>query len=783
MPLLFGDPRMISKIEEIMKKESIQFNLFFVLFLSFSIGLQGQKKHKDIEKDFFPFSVWYSGGKARAPMLSAITPRSTDEWTTDLKQIKDLGFNTVRTWVEWAACEPEPGRYNFDNLHLLMRMANEVGLKVFIQIYVDSAPDWVAHNHPHALFETQSGHKVHPQSAPGACMDNKAVEDAILNFYSETAKVANSYPNLFGWDLWSEPHIINWASLNYIPNVQFCFCEGTQTKFRKWLEKKYHTLENLNTAWYRNFTDWTQVEAPRFSTILSYTDFIDWKTFIYEKLVEDMQARYNAIRKVDTTHLITAHAVGASLFQSPHVGAGATDDFLMARPLDYYGVSIYPKHNNPQYAWSVTTLRTVMDFIRSANREKGGWYVGELQAGLGTVALQVSDPVTSDDHRIWIWSAIAKGAKGVNIYAYYPMSSGYEAGGYGLINLDGTITERAVNAGQIADVVNRNQQLFLNATPVKAEVGIVYNPLTQMVGGMQRQDFPGALNQSLIGYFQTFANYNIPVDFIHREHIEKQDFSQYKLIIIPYPIMFTRKAASGLRNFVENGGYVLAEARIGWNDDRGYASEIIPGLGMHDIFGVRENEIRMRDDIRFTITDENHPALQGFDENSKLTGSLYVQSLKLLDNSDAKILASTGQGQPTIVSNRYGKGESMLVGTYMGMANFSKINPDNDKFFVNLLNWAKIERPFTTTLDGRSSNQVEVRLQDKKDGYLLFIINHSSESEEIGVELNIGSNGTYTVRDIINETIKKAYSIDNKLIINSRIDSKGVHIIELTADK
>ncbi len=45
-----------------------------------------------------------------------------------------------------------------------------------------------------------------------------------------------------------------------------------------------------------------------FST--SYTDFIDWKTFIYEKLVEDMAARYNAIRKVDATHLITAHAVG-----------------------------------------------------------------------------------------------------------------------------------------------------------------------------------------------------------------------------------------------------------------------------------------------------------------------------------------------------------------------------------------------------------------------------------------------------------------------------------------
>ena len=160
----------------------------------------------------------------------------------------------------------------------------------------------------------------------------------------------------------------------------------------------------------------------------------------------------------------------------------------MARPLDYYGVSIYPRHNNPNYAWSVTTLRTVMDFIRSANR-KGGWYVGELQAGLGTVALQVSDPLHQQTTVFGLGRPSLKEQR-VNIYAYYPMSSGYEAGGYGLINLDGTLTERAINAGKIADVVNRNQSLFLGGIPTKAEIGIVYNPLTQMVGGMQRRDFP-----------------------------------------------------------------------------------------------------------------------------------------------------------------------------------------------------------------------------------------------------------------------------------------------------
>ena len=52
-----------------------------------------------MKPDFLPISVWYSGGKARAPMLSEITPNSRDEWKRDLEQIKALGFNTVRTWA------------------------------------------------------------------------------------------------------------------------------------------------------------------------------------------------------------------------------------------------------------------------------------------------------------------------------------------------------------------------------------------------------------------------------------------------------------------------------------------------------------------------------------------------------------------------------------------------------------------------------------------------------------------------------------------------------------
>ncbi|MFO7924552.1 MAG: beta-galactosidase [Bacteroidales bacterium] len=756
------------------------FTLLFVMVISAGTGLQAQGQPEPVKPGFFPFSVWYSGGKARAPMLSEITEHSEEEWRHDLKQIKALGFNTVRTWVEWAACEPVRGEYNFENLHMLMNMAREAGLRVIIQMYADSAPDWVAEAFPHALFETQSGIKVYPQSAPGACTDNAEVREAVLSFYTETAKVASTYPNFFGWDLWSEPHIINWAHLDYVPNVQFCFCPGTTSRFRNWLADKYGSIDTLNHAWHRTFTSWDQVEPPRFSTILSYTDFIDWKTFIYEKLVDDMRYRYEAIRKADTTNLITAHAVGASLFQSPYSGSGATDDFMMSAPLDFYGVSIYPKHNHPDRHWSVTTLRTVMDFTRSANREKGGWYVGELQAGMGTIALLVSDPVVPDDHRIWVWSAIAKGAKGINIYAYYPMSSGYEAGGYGLINLDGTITKRAVHAGEIADIVNRNQELFLCSTPVKAEIGIVYNPLSQMVGGMQRRDYPGAHTNSLIGYFRAFADQNVPVDFIHREHLEKQELSQYKLVIVPWPVMITKDAAEGIRAFVENGGHVLAEARIGWNDERGYASEIIPGLGLHEVFGVREHEVRMSDEVNIMITDSSHPAISNFNPGDMFRGSLYAKSVTPLENREVDILARLENGNPAIVSSKYGNGEAILAGSYLGMANHPDPVPENEEFFMNLLNWARVDRPFISSHDGNKENYVEVRLQENEGGFVLYLINHSNSIEKITVELKTPHNASHRIRDVIMDIERRIRAKNNILTLETTLDAKQVKVLDIS---
>src|SRR3954449_775248 len=102
--------------------------------------------------DFIPVAVWYGGGKARAPMLEPNPKEKRPVWREDIAKIKGLGFNTIRAWVDWATAEPVEGQFNFETIDVLMDLAEEAGLKVMIQVYADSAPDWVGKKYPDSHF-------------------------------------------------------------------------------------------------------------------------------------------------------------------------------------------------------------------------------------------------------------------------------------------------------------------------------------------------------------------------------------------------------------------------------------------------------------------------------------------------------------------------------------------------------------------------------------------------------------------------------------------------------
>ena len=693
------------------------------------------------KSDFFPVSVWYAGGKARAPMLEKVTAESPRLWKKDLEQIKSLGFNTVRTWVEWTNCEPEEGRYDFSALRTIVDLAEQVGLRVIIQVYIDSAPDWVGRKYPDSKFVASNGLVVESQASPGFCFDHLQVREKILQFFAEAARTVKDSPAFLGWDLWSEPHIINWAEINQLGDpeyLQFCYCHSSKARFRDWLKLKYRTLDNLNKAWYRTFENWDEVDPPRFGTILTYADYIDWKNYISDKLAEDLEMKAEAVEAVVPQGVVTSHSAIPGLFSKP-VWSGTPDDRKMAAAVDYYGVSIYPKHAWTVRPWSPFFRAAGNDFIRSMNWANDGFTIGELQAGYGVFGMKLSVPVVGADLRDWMWSVVSCGARAVNIYAYYPMSSGYEAGGYGLVELDGKVTERAVEAGKIARAITENMDLFLRSRPPRADVAVLYNPLAHMVGGQQTFTGEGQtvglnnLSESLQGIHKAFFERGIPADFLHVMDLTPERWSQYKLLIVPYPVMMSQPDVKKLIAYAEAGGTLVSEARCGWVDERGFSSEIIPGGGLHEVLGCRESYLMplpKPSTLRIKGVHEELPLLK---DGDKLDTLFFEEGFELL-GAKARVLAEFDSGQPAIVTAPRGKGRAMIVGSFIGSAYHHFKNPNNGKFLAGLAEWLKVKRPVEVKT-AETDVLVEARLLESEGRMILFGFNRGERrtAAEFGV--------------------------------------------------
>ena len=145
---------------------------------------------------FVPIGVWYGGGTARAPMVVRDPAPQRDAWRRDLATIKSLGFNSVKTWIDWGSGEPERGRYRFDALEQLLSLADEAGLKVIVQIYTDAAPEWLGKRYPDSSFVSDHGARIGSQASPGYCLDHAGVRADMVAFIGAVSAAAASAPDV-----------------------------------------------------------------------------------------------------------------------------------------------------------------------------------------------------------------------------------------------------------------------------------------------------------------------------------------------------------------------------------------------------------------------------------------------------------------------------------------------------------------------------------------------------------------------------------------------------------
>jgi len=751
------------------------FSLVVIIASLFLTGGWSSTRSAPVEPpDFFPIAVWYGGGKARAPMLERLDATSAERWGKDLDQIKAVGFNTVKCWVDWATAQPQPDNFRFDNLDLLLKLAEARELRVIIQLYLDSAPDWVGERYPDGQFVDRSGAVIKSQASPGFCIDHPGVRGEIVKFLQALSERANRSPALYGWDVWSEPHVINWAEFPFLNNPEFCFCPSSQARFRDWLKTKYGSLDALNAAWYRGFERWEQVEPPRSSTILSYTDYLDWRAFIDDKLAGDLKTRVESIRSSDATHPLTSHAAVPGLFTSPTDGYGDPDDWKMAATADYFGTSLYPKHAASARPWPYPMIAAALDFTRSSGRsyDKGFW-IGELQAGQGVTGMRIQEEVLPQDLRLWLWKVLSHGARQISVYAWYPMSSGYESNGYGLINLDGTLTDRARAAGQVAQVIARHAAEIRASQPAPAQVAVLYNRLSYLVGGAQSSlsKLGNAERDSLMGLHRAFLEEQIPVDFVHPEDILENRISQYKILFVPFPVMLSKSVGEGIARYIKRGGKVVAEARLAWNDERGFSSVRVPGFGLDEVFGAREKLIRPVEKARILMEAASLPGLR---PRESIVAEAFEEDLEPL--AGARVLARFASGQPAIVENAYDQGKAVLVGSFVALAYQRQHDASTKRLLLALARAAGVSPEVEVA--GLGTDETEVRRLVSERGQILFAFNHATAPAQARISVRLPWAAVKATNLEDGQSIA-ARAAAGKIILDRTLPPKGIWGIQL----
>lgn len=713
-----------------------------------------------LRQDFLPVSVWYTGGRARATMVRPPDERSREEWRADLERIAACGFSAVRPWIDWASAEPAPGEFDLGALELTMGLAGELGLGVVLQIYLDSAPDWLVRLYPDCRYVSAGGVPIDSQAAPGWCYDHPGVRRAAEGFMEQVARRVADHPAMLAWDLWSEPHIVQWGYFDFLPQpAAFCYCHHTQERFRAWLRRRYRgDLEALNRAWYRTFSSWDVIPAPKFISLMTYTEYVDWLQFLLDKLAEDLRWRHETVRRFDG-HLTSSHSAVPSLLTLPTDSQGSPDDWRMARVVDVWGTSLYPKHLGAAETQDPAVRGAMLDAARSSCDAAGiPYWLGELQAGHGYVGMFAA-PMSPQDARAYGWQAMAHGCKGIHWYAWHPMSTGYESAGFGMANLDGTPSPRAEEAGKVARLVAGHAQLFLPAQPPKAQAAICWNVLANIMWVVMRERQHYVPSRAYLGAYRALWEERLPVDFLHVDQLASGELASYRLLYLPFALMLSRPAAEGIDRFVRDGGVVLAEARTAWNDEMGRCGQAVPGLGLEHVFGCREiGALGAAEEAppRLRIV-RAHPALPQLEEGEVILGSRFQQEFELLDE-EAEVLGVFENGHPGLVARRHGRGWAILVGTLLSYGYHRHRDPGAGKLLKGLTRLAGLQPP--VQLEGPA--EVEARLlrggqHQGRTASVLFLFNHGDRKVSVRLRLaelasagapGGGSDGGFQVREL-----------------------------------
>lgn len=505
-----------------------------------------------------------------------------------------------------------------------------------------------------------------------------SVKNDLINKVSEWKKFSPS-----AYYIYEEPSITRYADA-----LDLDFSITSLKAMREWLKEQYISLKALNDQWGTNFTQWLDVipdDSREARERGNYSSWADHRTFMEICWADQFKFVQETVNKIDPGGLVQLSGTQAA---SSHNGydysrinqyVGQMNPYNLSNQLEYH-------HNfNPdlkisgQAGYGALGEGVLYDYYNHLFlKETGGsyvfWQVSCLNPDL-TICQSGLDLKAGFDE-------ILKRGIGKLITSYQPEND---------LKIAIHFSYPSIHAAWIVD------------GKIGLQPGNTGRTLRQF--DSNRDGWVKILHEAGYGF-----------DFISYSSIEKGNLISkgYKVLILPMSLALSDKEVQQIKDFVNQGGILIADALAGVMDDH---TKFRSKRELSDVFGIETRS--------FT--------------REELVTPVGESDLKI---KNATVLL-TEKNKPEILYNKYGKGSAFLLNYFMDNYPEEQLRRNNESSLMKIRKLFEKENLksgiILTTPDGTPSDGVEKYPFSENSGstrLLGLLPGKTGEDKDIHVRLN-----------------------------------------------
>lgn len=506
----------------------------------------------------------------------------------DMAAIKnDLGADLVRIGeFMWHEIEPKDGMFNFTLLDTILANAAEAGLDVMLGTPTATMPAWLHKKHPEVMFQGPDSPDGYRGAKPGFGGRRQYSFNSIT-YMHYVRRLVTALAERYG----NRSNVVMWQIDNELGHEgsDLDFSENSLQAWREWLNRTFAgDIGRLNsdwgtTFWGATYNSFEEVPLPRYTVPgnppRSNENFrsnshpgmlLDFRRFRRDSIATFASEQVAILRAKKVHGCVTTNAPGG-------FWGKALDHNDIFASMDFPSYDNYPVWGGSVKPTPPSKVALSLDIARgwALGMNRSGWMVAEQLIGA-----QGHDVIgyTPRPGQVAGWAAasLLHGARSLAFFRYRAAVFGQEQFCYGILDHS---TPRGTGRKwkEVKDVyklARDHERLWL--APVVAQVALLYDNENIFAWQAQPQstvfDFEGEAHR----LFHPFWRNGATTDVISWRHLLRDQtvaqalemLAQYRVLIVPAPMLTSDAFVSLLEGFVQGGGSLWMGYRADLKDER-----------------------------------------------------------------------------------------------------------------------------------------------------------------------------------------------------------------------